>query len=188
MVDTDIKPVRNSSGKATSFRSFLTLLFILTLSGGGWLYYTTLTQLQKLAVETSHRVIDADTSAKQIQTLQTLKAQLEQDSGIIKKAESIFSTTDNYQTQAIRDIRHYAELAGVNVKSTTFREDANANSSRSVLVTIESPASYSNIIRFLRGIEGNIPKMEVSQLNLGRSSVGGDTVLAEDISIIIHVK
>lgn len=185
--ETDIKPAKKTGGKASSFRSLLIFVFILTLAGGSWLYYTTLTQLQELAVEASHRLTDADASAQQIQTLQTLKAQLDQDSGLIKKAESVFSTPDTYQSQAIRDIRNYAGLAGINVKSTTFKEDTSTNS-RSVVVAIESPTSYTGVIRFLRGIEGNIPKMEVSQLNLGRSSVGGDTILAEDITVIIHVR
>ncbi len=173
--------------RATSLRSFLAFCFVLSLGAGAAVYLLNFDRLENHAIEVSHRVADSKASADQIQTLQELERQIDKDSGLIKKADSVFATSSNYQSQAIRDIRHYAGLAGIGVTSTTFNDNS-ADSTRSFTLSLSSPASYRSFLRFLMAVETNIPKMEVTQLHISRAQTGGDEISLENIRMVIHVR
>lgn len=184
--NADERP-KKAGMKASHLRSFLIFCFVVSLGAGAGLYYLNYFQIEELAIEMNHRVADADASTKQIQQLQILKSQIDRDENLITRANNLFAAPDTYQTQAIRDVRHYAALSGTNVTTTTF-SDTPIQGARSFTVEIGSPTSYTNFIRFLRGIESNIPKMEVSKLSIGRASNGGDSVIVDNVIMIIHIK
>lgn len=187
--NTQVALKRQKPGKAAQLRGLLTLLFLLVIAGGAGLYYLSLDTLKEYATEVNNKVIDSEASAKQVQQLQTLESQLSQSDGLISKANDIFATEGNFQSQAIRDVRRYAQLTNLTIQTTTFNEDASTPNSRSFIVEIGSPASYQNFIRFLRGIENNIPKMEVTELKISRSTSGlNDQIDINGITMVIHVK
>lgn len=180
---------RNKPSAAAQFRMLLILCFILTIAGSAGAYLLSLDYLKDYAKEVNMKVIDSEASTRQVQQLQVLESQVDQDDGLISRAGDIFATEGNFQSQAIRDVNRYAELAGLNVTTTTFRDNSPIPSSRTLVVDIQSPASYQGLIRFLRGVENNIPKMEVTELNISRTSSGaGDQVNIENITIAIHIR
>lgn len=180
---------RERPGGAAKLRGLLTLLFILVIAGGVGLYFLSLDRLKDYAAEVSNKVIDSEASSKQVQQLQTLESQLSQSDGLISKASDIFATEGNFQSQAVRDIRRYAQLTNLTVRTTTFNESTSAPNSRSFIVEIESPVPYQNFIRFLKGIENNIPKMEVSELKISRSASGASGQIdIDELTMVIYVK
>lgn len=174
--------------KPQTLRAILYVLFTIIVLGGGGLFYLGLEELKKYAVEVNHTVADAEASGNQVQALQSLKGQLSQSQSLIDKADQMFATPTNYQAQTISDIRNYAAKSGVVVSRTGF-EDQTEGPTRTVTVNLRSPVSYGRLIQFLDGIEGNIPKMQVSNISLGHVGAnGGDVVNVDEIKIKIAVR
>ena len=173
--------------KPQNLRSLLVTLLILIVLAGGGLFYLGINYVQEYAVEVNHRLLDAEASGKQIESLQALKAQLSESNSLVEKANALFSTPANYQTQALTDIKNYADAAGVSVGSTTFADAGSGT--YAVTVTLKQPMSYSKLIHFLDAIESNLPKMQVTSIALGRVDGGeADSVKAGEIKIDISVR
>jgi len=169
-------------------KRFLIALLILVILGGGALFYFMLDTVRTFAVEVNHTITDAEASGKQIQELQVLKSQISESESLVAKANQIFSTPDAYQTQSINDIRRYAELSGLSIEKTSFGDEV-AGDTRSITVSLQAPVSYAKLIRFLDGIEGNVPKIQVSSITLDHVAGGtADTVKVGDIVLKIAIR
>lgn len=176
------------SFKPQTLRGILFVILALIIIGGVGLFYLGLGEIRKYAIEVNHTVADAEASGGQVQALQNLKGQISQSEALINKANQMFATPSNYQTQAINDIRTYAATSGVKITKTSF-DDTTDGTTRTMIVSLQSPTSYTGLIKFLDGIEGNIPKMQVSNIGLGHVPGGGaDVVNVEDIKITITVR
>ena len=174
--------------KPQSLRALLVLLLIIVIAGGAGIFYLGLREVRTFAIEVNHTVANAEASGGDVQKLQALKGQLAQSEALIQKADQMFATTENYQNQAITDIRNYATAAGISVASTSFSSpDAGINPT--MTVGLKAPVSYKNLIKFLDGIEGNIPKMQVSSISIDHVAGGNaDSVAVKDIKIMIATR
>ena len=171
-----------------ALRGILVVLLIVVVTGGAGLFYLGIEEVRKFAIEVSHTTADAEASRGQVQALQALKSQLSQSELLISKANQMFATPENYQSQAITDIRNYATASGITITKTSF-DDQTAGNERIMTVSLQSPVQYSKLIQFLDAIEGNIPKMQVSAINVGHvSGNGANTVTVEDIKITIATR
>jgi len=174
--------------KPQALRGFLIFLLGVVIIGGAGIFYLGLAEVRKFATEVNHSIADAEASGGQVDALQALRRQLAQSETLIAKADQMFATPDNYQTQALTDIRAYANTAGVSITKTSFDDQA-AESGRIMTVSLQSPVSYPKLIQFLDGIESNVPKMQVSNIDLGHVPGGGaSTVAVSDIKIMIATR
>jgi len=172
-----------------TLRGILIVVLIAIIAGGAGLFYTNLNDIRQFAIEVNHSVADADASTSQVQALQTLKGQAAQNDSLITKTNQIFAVATNYQNQASADIRNYAAAAGLKVTQINFEEPVAGTTNPIAVVSLKSPVSYNGLIQFLNAIEGNIPKMLVT--NIGISHVDGgsaDSVNVDDIKIMIAAK
>ena len=174
--------------KPQNLRSVLGTLLGILIIGGGTLFYLGMGIVSDYAVEVNHRLSDAEASGNQIKELQLLKKQLAQSNSLVDKANQLFSTPENYQAQALTDVKKYADAAGLSIASTSFGEGSGPGS-HTISLSFSNPASYSKIINFLDSIEGNLPKMQVNSITLGHVVGGGkDSVDAGETKINISVR
>lgn len=177
------------SMKATSMRSLLTLILIVVfgLTIGG--FYFAYGQIKAYAIEVSHSVTDADASGSQVAELQALKQQLADREQLVNKANQLFATPDNYQSQSLKDVQKYAQTYGVTLLNTKFEPATDGVSGNIFVLTIQSPLSYTKLLQFIDAIEGNLPKMQITSVSIGRANSGaaGD-VTTEDIKIRIATR
>jgi len=176
------------SSKPQTLRGILFVALLIVVAGGLGLFYLGLNEVRQYATEVNHSIADAEASNLQVQQLQSLRSQLSQSEALITKANQMFATNESYQNQAITDTRNYANAAGLSIAKISF-SDAVAGVSPTMTVSLKAPVSYTKMIRFLDGIEGNIPKMQVS--NIGLSHVNGgntDSVTVDDIKITIATR
>ncbi|MEO6109659.1 MAG: hypothetical protein ABIP50_01445 [Candidatus Saccharimonadales bacterium] len=182
--------------KATSIRSLLTfviVILILAMAGG---FYLGLGKVRTTALDVSHTAADANASGKQIDELQKLKLVLTQSQGLVDKANALFSTPASYQSQALKDVQKYASQSGVTISNTNFdlKEDTKdtptvTNTSKPFSITLKSPVSYTKLLSFLDDIEGNLPKMQVTSIDLSRpTTTGSDNVITGDIKIVVSTR
>lgn len=167
----------------------LIAMFILLIVGSAGVFYLTLGAFKEYAVEVNHRLQDAEASGKQIEQLQSLKGQLDQSQQLIAKSNQLFSTPDQYQTNAQTDIQAIAQRSGVAIAGTEFADGSNPADMYTVTVRLGSPVQYSQLIQFFDGIEGNLPKMQVVSATFTNIQGGGaNTVGVEDIKIKLTVR
>lgn len=169
-------------------KQFLLVLLVLVIVGGSAAFYFALDYVRSFATEVNHSIVDSEASGKQIQELQALRSEITESESLIAKANQIFASSETYQTQSVTDIRRYAERAGLTVEKTSFGEDTSGET-RTVTVTLEAPVSYAKLIQFFDGLEGNVPKIQVSSVTLENVPGGGaDAVKVGDIVLKVAVQ
>jgi hypothetical protein len=172
--------------KPQTLRVILGVMFAIIILGGGGLFYLGLGLLRDYATEVDHKLIDADASGQQISELQTLKNQLSQNNSLVEKANQIFANPSTYQSQALSDIRKYADASGLTISSTNFDSTAGTYA---MTITLKQPVSFKNLVGFLNNIEGSLPKLQVTSIALGQAGGSGpDGIRAGDIKIGIAVQ
>lgn len=147
----------------------LGILLAIVILGGAGLFYVGLNTVKEVAVEVNHATEDAKASAKQVEELQSLRAQLKEGSSLINKANQLFSTPETYQSQVYTDIRVYADRSGVKIESTDFGTPSQ-NGKHIVTVKLRNPVSYAGLIRFLDNIESSVPKLQVTSIELSHAN------------------
>jgi hypothetical protein len=179
--------------KATSMRSFLTVLLVIMLALAGLGFYFGLQQIRALSVDVSHTAADANASGAAIDEFQKLKHALAERETLVNKANQLFTTETDYQSQALKDVQKYASAAGLTVSNTNFDapvDEANASTlGKTFIITLQSPVAYSQLIQFLDAIEGNLPKMQIASIELSRPDPNNpDRVTTGDIKIAISTR
>lgn len=144
-----------------------------------------------------HLKTDADINDEAILNAQRLSVALETHRDSVKRAEAIVADTKyyEYQDQIVRDITSYANAAGVTILGfdfpvTTSAKGGSAKGVKSVAATISlaSPVPYDNYLNFLKLIERNLTKMQVSELNLTSSLSTFGRVGSPTISMEVYVR
>lgn len=167
-----------------NLRSLLATLLVIIFIAGVAGFYFGLQMVKDYSAKVNQRLADAEASGKQVEQLQTLRQQLINNSTLITKANQVFAAPETYQSQALNDIRVHAASAGVSIATSNFSTDG----STSVTVTLVEPVSYTSLITFLSNLESNLPKLQVSSINLQRSEGGADSIVVGDIKIDITVR
>lgn len=127
--------------------------------------------IRSTAQTVNQTVADAGASNNLTEALQRAQIQLNQGQDAIAKANAMFVTAGNYQSKTINDIQAYATATNVRVSDFSFTTLSGGTSPRfGVSVTLSSPVSYGDFIRFLNAVEGNVPKMQVVSVQLSRPS------------------
>lgn len=185
--------------QATSLRSLLIGLVLLTLAAASVAFYFGFDWIKSHAEEVNTVIVAASQSGSTANSVNELREQLEKQQEIITTANSLFALTSNYQTQVIKDVYAYAEKTGINVSDIQLAEEASSGSSsgskptsslstKSVTISLEGSVSYQNLLKFLTYIETNIPKMQISGIELSRPSDGSASVSISNITIGMYVR
>lgn len=165
--------------------------------------------LYKFAVEVSHANENATTSANDVATFIKLERQLEDDQVTIKRVESIVAESKSYQyqNQIINDLNTYAARAGLKINGYTFSDGAPAENggsaqtaaenpssapvsglkSTAVTVALSQPTKYQDVMEFVRSIEQNLTKMQLSSLVMAKG-VAKDEVTISALEIEVYIK
>lgn len=191
-----MKTNNKKSLRATSLRNILIFLVLLTIVIAGGSFYFGRQWLHDYAVTVNHEVAEATNSNSDVSTLKKLQKEIEQQQTIIGKTQTLFSDQSNYQTQVVQDVSRYAAQLGMPTPNFTFQSSASTPSAGSpqtstpatapgntVTVTIESPIAYTTLLKFISAIEQNLPKMQLTGINIGRSDGGMVTTDALTIQV-----
>lgn len=173
--------------KPQDLRTLLSLLLIIVLGGSAALFYLGNGVVSEYALEVNRRLADAEASGKQVDELRMLKSQLAESNSLVSQANKIFATPANYQSRVITDLKNYADAADLTITNTSFGNPSKTGL-YSITIKLAQPVRYDRFIAFLNNIEGNIPKLQVSSLELGPGDGGANTISTGDIKIDISVR
>jgi cytoskeletal protein RodZ len=185
---------------AANLRIILFVIVFLMIGVGLVGFYLARKTIQSYAVSVSHSVADSEASADNVHTLQTIQKELTEQQSAVVKASEIAAPSSTYQNQVITDIDTYATLADVQVQNfgfsapvagttapTTATAGGITSPTSTVIVTIGSPVAYTNLLEFIQEIENNLPKMQISSINISRSVSGSDSNLVTTDTLTIEV-
>lgn len=169
-------------------------LLVIGVGTGSWVMQSA---LGRQVVETDHAKIDADLSRTELQRAKSLQTYLDQNKAIVEKTNTVVSETKTYQyqNQIVNDIESYASRAGVTILGYAFPQDTTAAKpdttglkSVSAILTMQTPVNYTSYLRFLKYIEQNITKMQITDLSLAPDPDNPNTILNTSITLKVYVR
>lgn len=181
-------------------------LFVIAILTGISLYFI-YGKLHDVSTDVSHAVVDASASQDNIQTLQKIQSELADKKDVIDRASSIVADSKSYQyqNQILNDLNDYAGRAGITLTNIDFTSgdatgttgsgakpaaDSSAPAgvkSTSVSVAIQNPVPYDNLLRFIKSIEDNLTKMQISKIGLSKGT-SGSNVSSEILTIQVYIR
>ncbi|QQG51041.1 MAG: hypothetical protein HZB75_00835 [Candidatus Saccharibacteria bacterium] len=194
---------------ASMLRLYLSLsLFAITLLAGGALYFIN-EQLRAYAGEVSKVTAEANSSQNNVQALQKVQEELEKNKEVKERARNIVADNQSYQyqNQIITDLNGYAKKAGVTITNIDFSAGSTATpttpstpksgttttpaapsgvKSTSASITLKNPVSYTRLLRFIKSIEDNLTKMQISRVGLARGT--DNQITSEALSIEVYIR
>lgn len=175
--------------------ALLMLLFVTNATRG----------LKTYSNDVSQVLADASASQDNIQTLQKIQQELLANKDVIARTNDIVADSQSYQyqDQIITDINDYAAQAGINVTNIDFlKADPSTTTtpaqpsttppaptgvkSTAVSITVKNPVVYENLLRFIKSIEQNLTKMQISRIGLAKDATGG--VTSEVLNIEVYIR
>ena len=177
---------------AVKLRRFLGTGVVLLILLAGVGFYFAQNWLGELAVSVSRTVADSKTSDTSLQSLNKLQQELSTRQDIITRTNSIFALTSTYQTQAVQDLTVYAAATGVSILDYSFPTAGAAPvdgiPATQITVRLKSPMSYSSLLKFMSAIEGNLPKMQITSISLGRISGDTSSIKADQLTVAVYTR
>jgi hypothetical protein len=189
-------------------RILISVLTILAIGSVGS-YFLLLANLKERVVETDHVKIDADISSNDIDHLKSLQQQLSGLQDVVARTKEIVATSADYkyQDQVITDINHLAAANGVTVTGYSFPTAAAVGTTSTVssgagltappvagaklltiAITMKSPMPYDNYLKFLRSVELNLTRFQVTGVDLSPDPANPTQITNPSIGIQIYVK
>lgn len=182
--------------KPTSLRTMmLTVLFliIVILIGG---FYFVQSWLNDLAISSNTSNSSQTTSATD-SPIKQLESDISNQKVANDKAIGMTVSKQNYLSNIQQDLNKYASDTGVTISeskasdipaTTTNMPLINGVQSNYVSVALKNPTPYADLIKFIKAIETNIPKMKLMSINISRAGDSGDNVNVEPFIIEVYTK
>lgn len=178
------------------------ILIVITLVGIGYIFLLAKDVLTAKSVETDHARIDARLAEEEISRLKQLETQLKGDEATIEKTAKIVAESQSYtfQDQVIRDLTSYAEKSGVGIIMFDFGQKpgekpasvpgSTANSLNRTIVSIqlENNIPYRNLLTFVKSIEQNVTKMQLSGINFQPKKDDPTQIIGSTIKIEVYLR
>lgn len=150
--------------------------------------------------EVDHLKIDNELTEKKVARAKNLAVTLSKNEDSAKRAAAIVadSKTYEYQNQIVEDLSSYASAAGLTILGFNFASDSDptASSTKKVAglntvtanITLKNPVPYNNYLRFLKLIERNLTKMQVTKLDIAADLKSPGTINSPSLGVEVYVK
>lgn len=170
--------MKKSIVKATALRNFMIIILLGLIAGsiGGFYHYQD--QFRQRAATLKLNSVDlAETDTT-------------------NKLTSILISSQNYESLIKRDLDTYTAKISPNlVKSYTTSQNGAVNTdlqaigikTESTTINFNNPVKFSDLMKFIKAIETNLPKMSIENLNI-KKGPSNDTVIVDPISIKVYMR
>ncbi|HZJ34980.1 MAG TPA: hypothetical protein VFD55_03165 [Candidatus Angelobacter sp.] len=183
--------------KAASLRTFMSFIIFIMIGSAIVGFYYAQDWLSKFANEVSSITTTESTKNEDdAQALNQLKNEIATNQTTANKAASMIASTQNYQTQVTQDLDKYASNTGISITDYGFEKPAIAIAPLSingvqqsyVTITLKNPVKFTNLIKFIKSIESNTPKMQLTGVNLNYDPVSDNDVTTEPLVIEVYTR
>jgi hypothetical protein len=189
---------------ASTFRLILSASLVVITGIGITLFSLANDQLRSVATDVSHVVVDANASQDNLTTLEKIKKTLASEQDVVTRTNQIVAESKSYeyQDQIVTDLNGYASKAGITITNLDFSAGTaktpaatatpaapvttSGLHSTSVTVTIQNPVGYNQLLQFIKSLEQNLTKMQVSKVSLSRGE--GGNITSDAFAIEVYIK
>jgi hypothetical protein len=206
--------MKKSQFTPATLRLVLSVSLALAIIGAGVIFTLVSSQLKDVATTVSHKVADAEASRNNLTNLRKIEKFLEDNKEAVTRANEIVAESKSYeyQNQIINDLKTYAAASGVSIKSFDFAAGNSATpttpapaasaaapiegaaapaaptlKSTTVSITLDNPIGYNNLLRFVKAIEQNLTKMQVSAITMSKGA-SNTQVTTDALSIEVYIR
>lgn len=175
------------------------------------IFYVGRQQLSTIATTVNHANADANASADNLTTLKKIQDILTSKSSVVDRAKKLDATSAgyDYQNEIINDLGTYAHQTGVTITGVDFSSATTAtaaptspgggtpatattgaggaNKPITITVTLGSSVSYTSLLNFIHATEQNLPKLQVSRINISRSNQSPGSVDVTNLGIDMYI-
>lgn len=184
---------------ALKLRIILAVGFVVLLgalgTGGWWLQNMLAAQVS----QTDHSRVDAEIAQLELEKLRRLETQLEEQKDIVERADQIAANAGNYQyqDQVVKDLEAYANRHNITISGFDFSSgvtpgaanNSPAGTARTPFsISLKGPLSFDRFMNFLRDIENNLTKLQVSSLSLTPAPDDPNMVSNPSLSLVVYLK
>ncbi len=174
---------------ATSLRIFLITVFVLLLilSVGGFYFAQNWLNDQALLLNQNDTTANNETVSPSTISPQALQASA--------KAAGVFEASD-YQTKVRQDLDVYANKTNLSITSvspatapTGAPQIAIAGvTTQTLKISLKDPIKSSDLVKFIKGIESNLPVMRIASLKISNGGNTDGSVKLDELIIQVYVK
>lgn len=190
--------MKNNKLDAVRLRLMLIGLVVLLLGGGvGGVWYLQ-GLLSNQMTETNKIKSAATSSSDNLAKAQALKIYLQTNHSDVEKTEKIVADTTyyQYQNQIVTDITSYAKTAGVTILGFDFpavvtngkTPSTTGLNSIAANITLQNPVPYRNYLIFLKLIEQNLTKMQITDVSITPDKVNPNLISNTTVGIEVFTK
>ncbi len=185
---------------AVTLQYGLMALIVLLIAGIVGIFFLAQTVMSQKALSTDHYRTDAELAQEEIVRLQQLKTILKDEQDTIEKTARIVAQSQQYQfqDQVINDLTSYAKRNNIEVLSFDFglKPGASAQNSGSgstqpktiVTVQLSNDIPYTSFLLFLKSLEQNITKMQLTGIALQPNVTKPNLILAPTIELEVFLR
>jgi len=137
-------------------------------------------------------------SKKNLELAQGLKSYLQNHTEDVQKAAMVVAQTTSYryQNQIVEDITRYANAAGVTIIGFDFPQDITSATvdkttglkSLTATLTLSDHASYTSYLLFLKYIEQNLTKMQITDVTISPNLADQSYINNTTVGIQVYVQ
>lgn len=172
-------------------------LIALLVGGIGFGTYYIHQRLSDYVIEVDHIKIDSEINQQGIENAQKLRLALQENKDSVARAAAIVADTKyyEYQDQIVKDVTSYAAASGLTVLGFDFSAASSSKTSsvkgvKTMVATIslQDPVSYTNYLRFLKLIERNLTKMQVTQIDISNDLKTSGNISSPVLTLEVYVR
>ena len=188
---------KSSISSAAVVHWSLYALIVLLIAGIGYSTYFIHQKLSSYVVQVDHLKIDSEINQQSIENAQKLRRALEENRDSVARAAAIVADTKyyEYQDQIVKDVSSYAAASGLTVLGFDFStpNSGKGSSIKGIKTTVanislQNPVPYSNYLRFLKLIERNLTKMQVTQMDISNDLKTPGTISSPVLRLEVYVR
>lgn len=190
--------MKKSNLEATTLRAVMIVAFFMIVGllvvgiyfGQNW--------ISNLAAETSSNTSSEPATGNYGGlSLSQLQKEITNNQTAATKADSIIASNKDYTNRINQDLNKYASITGVSIENCDFNQSADTIKSltpisglqlNSAKLTLGNPVKFTNLIRFLELIESNIPKIQVTSIDINQAVNSNDSVIVKPLTIELYTK
>lgn len=179
--------------KPKFLRNMLLIVIFILLAVGCFGFYHSQDMISQLVVETNsaaskkNNLVTDNPELSSISDAETKKL-ADQANGLIYSAATLQSSIKN-------DLSKYAGNSGIDINDISIQNDTLASiykngavKSEKVIVTLGSPLHFTSLMKFLKSIETNTPKIQVTNLELNNTNANIGDVAVKPITMEVYTK
>jgi len=174
-----------STMKPSALQKLLTTFIIIALAASGGGFYYAQSKLSETAAQV--KTTRTELAISDNLTNEVLRSQVATASISSEKALALKLSAEEYQEQLTSDVKAYARNNSINVSNYSFAANSTdasttANAS-SMTITLSNPVNFNDLMKFLKSIETNIPKIQITNLKITHNTNYIDSVLVDPIIV-----